>query len=72
MSAKSPRRIFLNKNTPAEIAIFHAMQEVERAGAHEKLTEAVTLLAKAKDAVGDYVDLMEEKNEKPTQDDHQL
>jgi len=54
-----PRRNQLNLNTPAELAIHNAMQEVEKAGADVKLTEAINLLSKAKDCVSDYVD---EKN----------
>jgi len=50
------RRNNLEKNTPAELAIDNAMQEVEKAGADPKLTEAVILLGKAKNLVGDYVD----------------
>lgn len=50
------RRMFLDRNTKAELAIFQAMQEVEQIGCSEGLTEAVTLLAKAKDLVGDFID----------------
>lgn len=51
-----PRRNQLDKNHPAERAIFNAMREVELMPADEMLTEAVTLLSRAKDIVGDYVD----------------
>ena len=51
-----PRRIRLDLNTPAELAIHNAMQEVEKVGADPKLTEAVILLSKAKELVSDYVD----------------
>jgi len=54
-----PRRNRLDLNTPAEKAIYDAMQEVEKAGADLKLTEAVTLLSKARDLVADYVDKVE-------------
>ena len=50
------RRDRLDLNTPAEVAIFKAMQEVEKSGADEKLTEAVILLAKARSLVADYVE----------------
>ena len=50
------RRIRLDLMTPAEIAIYLAMQEVEKIGTDVKLTEAFTLLAKAKDLVADFVD----------------
>lgn len=51
-----PRRSRLDLNTPAELAIFNAMQEVEKAGADVRLTEAIILLDKAKNAVADFVD----------------
>lgn len=56
MSGETPRRNRLDLNTPAEKAIFDAMQEVEMAGADVKLTEAVILLGKARNLVADYVD----------------
>ena len=51
-----PRRIRLDLFTPAEKAIYDAVGEVEKAGAHPLLTEAVILLQKARDKVADYVD----------------
>ncbi len=51
-----PRRNRLDQMTPAELAIYNAMQEVEKAGADVRLTEAVILLGKAKDKVADFVD----------------
>jgi len=59
------RRNHLQQNTPAELAIHNAVQEVEKAGADQKLTEAVILLGKAKDLVGDYVDGTPEESAKP-------
>lgn len=56
MENEFPRRSRLDLNTPAEKAIYDAMQEVEKLPADVKLTEAVTLLAKAKDLVSDFVD----------------
>ncbi len=53
---ETKRRNNLEKCTPAERAIFTAMQEIEKAGADPMLTESITLLAKAKDLVGDYID----------------
>lgn len=50
------RRNILSENTPAEKAIFDAMQEVEKAGADVMLTEVVKLLAKAREILADYVD----------------
>lgn len=56
MENEIPRRNRLDLNVPAEKAIYDAMQEVEKLPADVKLTEAVTLLAKAKDLVSDFVD----------------
>lgn len=60
-----PRRNRLDLHTPAEHAIDQAMQVVEDAGAHPLLTEAVILLAQAKDKVADYVET-EVQNEDST------
>lgn len=51
-----PRRSRLDLNTPAEKAIYDAMQEVEKMAADERLTDAVELLQQAHDKVADYVD----------------
>jgi len=51
-----PRRSRLDLCTPAEVAIYNAMQEVEKVGADVRLTDAVNLLSQAKDKVADYVD----------------
>lgn len=56
MENEIPRRNRLDLNTPAEKAIYDAMREVEKLPADVKLTEAVMLLAKAKDLVSDFVD----------------
>ncbi len=56
MSNEIPRRIILDQNTPAELAIYNAMQVVEELGADVKLTDAIILLDKAKNLVADYVD----------------
>lgn len=56
MENEIPRRNRLDLNVPAEKAIYDAMQEVEKLPADVRLTEAVTLLAKAKDLVSDFVD----------------
>lgn len=50
-----PRKNRLDLYTPAEVAIYNAVQEVEKLGADVKLTEAVILLSQAKDKVGDYI-----------------
>ena len=51
-----PRRNQLDLLTPAELAIFEAMQAVEKIGADEKLTEAVIILQKARDLVADFIE----------------
>jgi hypothetical protein len=51
-----PRRIRIDKFTPAEKAIFDAVQVVEQAGTHPLLTDAVILLGQAREKVADYVD----------------
>jgi hypothetical protein len=56
MENETPRRNRLDLNTPAEKAIYDAVQEVEKVGADPKLTDVVLLLSKAKDLLSDYVD----------------
>lgn len=56
MSNQIPRRNNINLNLPAEKAIHDAMLEVEKLPPNENLTEAVTLLVKAKKLVSDFVD----------------
>lgn len=51
-----PRRARTDLYVPAETAIHEAMRAVEAIGADVRLTDAVVLLGKAKDAVADYVD----------------
>lgn len=51
-----PRRNRLDLNTPAELAIYNALQEVEKVGADERLTESVILLGEAKDQLSDFID----------------
>ena len=57
MSNEIPRRMRVDLYTPAEKAIHDAIAEVEKAGAHTRLTDAVILLSQAKDAVADFVDI---------------
>lgn len=52
----TPRRIQVEKMTPAELAIRNAIQEVEKVGAHRWLTDAVIALGRAQSLVADYVD----------------
>ena len=51
-----PRRNQLDKCTPAELAIYKAMEEVEKVGADVKLTDAIIKLQEAKELVADFVD----------------
>ena len=51
-----PRRNQLDKCTPAELAIYKAMEEVEKAGASAGLTGAIIKLQEAKELVADFVD----------------
>lgn len=51
-----PRRIQLKKCTSAELAIYKAIEEVEKVGNNIKLTNAVIKLQEAKDLVSDFVD----------------
>lgn len=51
-----PRRQCLYLMTPAELAIYNAVQAVEEVGADPLLTDAVVLLQRARDKVADYVD----------------
>lgn len=53
---ETPRRVRMDLWTPAEKAIYDAMQEVEKAGPDVRLTDAVILLKQAMDKVGDFVD----------------
>lgn len=54
-----PRRNRLDLNTAAELAIYNAMQEVEKIGADEKLTQAIVKLQEAKNLVSDFIDIHE-------------
>lgn len=51
-----PRRSRLDLCEPAELAIYNAIQEVEKAGADERLTNAIIKLQEAKELVSDYID----------------
>ncbi len=51
-----PRRARLDLFAPAERAIWDATQAVERMAADVLLTDAVILLAAAREKVADYVD----------------
>lgn len=51
-----PRRSRLDLFEAAEKAIYDAVQEVEKLGADERLTNAVIKLREAKELVSDYID----------------
>lgn len=55
------------RQSPAEFGIFQAMAAVEMIGAHPWLTDAVVLLANARDKVADYYDRI--PAEAPQRDD---
>lgn len=55
------RRQRLDKCTPAELAIYKAIEEVEKIGADIKLTDAVIKLNEARNLVADFVDDVENK-----------
>lgn len=61
VSETLPRRIRIDMFTPAERAIYDAVQVVEAAGAHPLLTDAVNLLQQARAKVADFVDLPKDK-----------
>lgn len=51
-----PRRARVDQMSAGELAIRQAVAEVEGMGADHRLTEAVILLDRAKNAIADYVD----------------
>ncbi len=55
----TPRRIRRDQWTPAEKAIQDAVDVVEAAGCDPRLTNAVNLLAQARECVADFVDGIE-------------
>lgn len=51
-----PRRSRLDLMSPAEVAIYNAMVEIEKAGADRRLTMALIKLDEAKTLVADFID----------------
>ena len=51
-----PRRNRIDQFTPAEKGIWDAVQAVEALPADPRLTDAVVLLARAREKVADFVD----------------
>ena len=56
---KQIRRIRLDLNDPAELAIHEAMKKIENMAADTRLTEAITHLSIAKNCVADFIDGIE-------------
>lgn len=56
ITADITRRMRLDLNTPAELAIREAMKEVEGTGSSTLLTDAVVLLEQALNLVADHID----------------
>jgi hypothetical protein len=55
-SNEMPRRIRIDLHTPAELAIYNAVLEVEKLPADVRLTKSVVLLSDAKDQLADFID----------------
>jgi hypothetical protein len=53
---KFTRRSCIYLLTPAEKAVYDAVQAVEKAGADVRLTDAVVLLQQAREKLADYFD----------------
>lgn len=51
-----PRRSRLDLCKPAELAIYNAMQEVEKMPPDVRLTNAIIKLQEAKELVADFID----------------
>lgn len=56
MTQGMPRRCDVRLRTPAEVAIYAAIEAVENIGADPRLTHAVMSLTSAAEAVGDYIE----------------
>lgn len=53
---KFPRRSCVYLLSPAEKAVYDAVQAVENVGADVRLTEAIVLLSQARENLADYFD----------------
>lgn len=53
---KFPRRSCIYLFTPAEKAVYDAIQTVENVGADIRLTEAIVLLSQVREKLADYFD----------------
>lgn len=56
MSTEIPRRNQINENTELEIDIRKVVAIIEQLPPDQRLTEAVVLLAKAREHLADYID----------------
>jgi hypothetical protein len=56
MNNEIPRRIRIDLNEPAELAIRNAVNEVEKMPGDIRLTQAVILLSQARELVADFID----------------
>lgn len=67
---RSSRRCDQLRMVPSEVTILHAIQLIEELEAHPWLTDAQVLLGKAKDKLGDWVDmkLEQDKKQNPNQE----
>jgi len=54
--AAKRRRQSLMRMSPGELAIYNATIAVEKMGADRRLTEAIVLLAEAREKVADFID----------------
>lgn len=50
------RKIDILLNTPSELSIMKAMEEVEKLPSDERVTKVVMLLSEAKDILSEYID----------------
>ena len=62
MNIDYPRRNRIDLLTPAEKAIYDAIQKVEELPGDERLTDAICLLQDAQNKVSDYVDNKPKRN----------
>jgi len=58
-----PRRCYVDKLTPAELAVRAAIHKVESVGADPLLTDVVVLLNEAAAKLADFVDAKDAKND---------
>jgi hypothetical protein len=64
---ETPRRIRIDLLSPAEMAIYNATLEVEKAGADRRLTMATIKLQQARALVADFIDDVNPITDEPNQ-----